>query len=327
MKVLIIGAGAFGTALATTLAKKNPSVSLWVPNEVQRKKIITKGINEKYLPGIKLSKNLIIQEKLETVASEVDIILLCLPAQKTKPFLIKNKNVFAKRSTIVLCGKGIDAHTLDLQSNILKSILPKQDYAILSGPGFADEIAQDLPTAMVIAHSKIKTAKNLQSLLSTKTLRLYSSNDPIGVQLGGALKNVIAISCGIAVGLNLGESAKASLMIRGFSEIYNISIKLGARRKTLLGLSGFGDLALTCNSEKSRNFTAGVKISRKERFSYGKPQPTTIEGIKTAEATLKIAKKLELDMPIFNAVTKVFKESITPQRAAELLLKRPLRVE
>ena len=311
MKVLIIGAGAFGTAMATTLAKKCPSVSLWVPNKVQRDKIITRRVNEKYLPGIKLSKDLIIQENLKTVAKDANIILLCLPAQKTKSFLVKNKNIFSKTSTIVLCGKGIDANTLDLQSNILRSVLSKQDYAILSGPGFADEIAQGLPTAMVIAHSKIRIAKKLQSFLSTNTLRLYSSNDPIGVQLGGALKNVIAISCGISVGLNLGESAKASLMIRGFSEIHSIAVKLGAKKRTLLGLSGFGDLALTCNSEKSRNFTVGVQISRRELVLDSNHQSKTIEGIKTAEATLKIARTLEIDMPVFDAVTKVFRGAIT----------------
>ncbi len=327
MKVLVIGAGAFGTALATTLSKKSSSIFLWVPDNFQRKKIITNRINEKYLPGIKLSNKLIIEEKLETVAREAEIVLLCLPAQKTKPFLIENKNSFAKNSTIILCGKGIDEHSLELQSNILRSVLAKQDYAVLSGPGFADEIARDLPTAMVIAHSKIEIAKKLQSVLSTNTLRLYSSNDPIGVQLGGALKNVIAISCGISVGLNLGESAKASLMIRGFSEMYNVAVKLGAKKKTLLGLSGFGDLALTCNSEKSRNFKMGVKVSRGEFSFDDKPKSGTIEGIKTAEATLKIAKTLKIDMPIFKTVVEVLKGLITPQEAAKSLFKRPLRVE
>ena len=327
MKILVIGAGAFGTALANTLAKENKDVTLWVPNKNQRREIGNKHINHKYLPGIKLSERLITTENLKSISKFADIILLSIPAQKTRGFLIENKDAFSEKATFVLCGKGIDAKKLQLQSDLLLSVLPNQDFAVLSGPGFATEIAKGLPTALIIAHSKIETAKILQKNLSTLTLRLYASNDPYGVQLGGSLKNIIAIACGISEGLGLGESARTSLMIRGFSEIYNFAVKLGAQKKTLFGLSGFGDLSLTCNSTKSRNFLLGKSVVQKNISEKFNLNSKTIEGVRTAEAVLKLSKKLKVEMPIVEAISQIIKGKIEPNDAVQLLLSRPLKIE
>ena len=327
MKVLVIGAGAFGTALANTLAKENKDVTLWVPNKNQRREIGNKHINYKYLPGIKLSEHLITTENLKSVSKLADIILLGIPAQKTRVFLSENKDTFSEKATFVLCAKGIDVKNLQLQSDLLLSVLPDQDFAVLSGPGFATEIAKGLPTALIIAHSKIETAKILQKNLSTRTLRLYASDDPYGVQLGGSLKNIIAIACGISEGLELGESARTSLMIRGFSEIYNFAVTLGAQKKTLFGLSGFGDLSLTCNSTKSRNFLLGKSVVQKNISEKFNVNSKTIEGVRTAEAVLKLSKKLKVEMPIVEAISQIIKGKIEPNDAVQLLLSRPLKIE
>ena len=327
MKILVIGAGAFGTALANTLAKENKDVTLWVPNKNQRREIGNKHINYKYLPGIKLSEHLITTENLKSVSKLADIILLGIPAQKTRVFLSENKDTFSEKATFVLCAKGIDVKNLQLQSDLLLSVLPDQDFAVLSGPGFATEIAKGLPTALIIAHSKIETAKILQKNLSTRTLRLYASDDPYGVQLGGSLKNIIAIACGISEGLELGESARTSLMIRGFSEIYNFAVTLGAQKKTLFGLSGFGDLSLTCNSTKSRNFLLGKSVVQKNISEKFNVNSKTIEGVRTAEAVLKLSKKLKVEMPIVEAISQIIKGKIEPNDAVQLLLSRPLKIE
>tara|TARA_B100000287_G_scaffold41532_1_gene37670 strand:+ start:47 stop:1030 length:984 start_codon:yes stop_codon:yes gene_type:complete len=327
LKILVIGAGAFGTALASTLAKENKDVTLWVPNKNQRREIDGKHFNQKYLPGIKLSERIITTENLKSISKFADIILLSIPAQKTRLFLRENKDAFSKKTTFVLCGKGIDAENLKLQSDLLLSVLPKQDYAVLSGPGFATEIAKGLPTALIIAHSKIETAKILQENLSTLTLRLYASSDPYGVQLGGSLKNIIAIACGISEGLELGESARTSLMIRGFSEICNFAVTLGAQKKTLFGLSGFGDLSLTCNSTKSRNFLMGKSIVKKSISEKLNLNSKTVEGVRTSEAVLKLSKKLKMEMPIVETISQIIKGKIEPNDAVQLLLSRPLKIE
>ena len=327
MKILVIGSGAFGTALATTLAKKTANVCLWVPKEELKSSIKLTKKNEKYLPGIKLSQNLDVCSNLENISKTANIILLCLPAQITKPFLEERKHFFSKNATFILCSKGIDAKSMEVQSDALRSVLPDQNYAILSGPGFADEIAQGLPTALVIAHSDIKNATLLQKLLSTKTLRLYTSVDPLGVQLGGSLKNVIAIGCGISTGLNLGESARISLMIRGFTEICTFAEKLGAQKRTLYGLSGFGDLSLTCNSHKSRNFIMGLNTTMSNFSSDDVSKKLTVEGVKTAEAVLRIAKKLTIEMPVISTISKIINKEIDPKDATEILLSRPLKME
>ncbi len=327
MKILVIGAGAFGTSLANTLAQANKNVTLWVPNKKQREKIDAFNANEKYLPGIKLSNNLFTVETLKPISKHQNTILLCIPAQNTKDFLDENKSAFSSDATFVLCGKGIDAKSLKLQSDILLSALPSQNYAVLSGPGFADEIAKGLPTALVIAHSNIKNAKAFQASLSTQTLRLYASNDPIGVQLGGSLKNIIAIGCGISTALRLGESARTSLMIRGFSEICDFALKLGAQKKTLFGLSGFGDLSLTCNSSKSRNFLMGRNILENGFSNDTNLSFKTIEGIRTTEAVLSLAKELKVEMPVCDIISRIINGKIEPCDAAQSLLSRPLKIE
>ena len=222
-----------------------------------------------------------------------------------------------------MCSKGIDEKTLLLQSQIIEQFLPKSKIAVLSGPSFATELAIGLPTALTLSCKTKKTRGFLQKLISTPTLRVYSSEDIIGVQIGGALKNVIAIGCGMVKGAHLGESAQTALMTRGFSEIVQLGTAMGSNPRTFYGLSGLGDLALTCNSDQSRNFLAGLRFEQNIKNNINK----TVEGVKTASAANKLSVKLGLEVPIIRTVDQILKRKITLKSSITDLLSRPLKNE
>jgi glycerol-3-phosphate dehydrogenase (NAD(P)+) len=225
--------------------------------------------------------------------------------------------------TLVACCKGIDLKTGSGPTSVLQSIVPDTPCAILTGPSFAHDIAAGLPTALTLACEDNDLCAQLQHDLSTANLRLYRSTDVIGAELGGALKNVIAIACGAAIGAGLGESARAALITRGFAEMQRMARAVGAKPETLSGLSGFGDLALTCASEGSRNFRFGISLGRGETFDPS----VTVEGVATAKASLERAKTLGIDMPITAAVVAMIERSLTLKEAMDTLLARPLKEE
>ena len=312
MKLCIIGAGAFGSAMAIAQEKNFISISLW-----SRSKLKTKNLYKS-----KFSKNIETTNSLTSAINMASAIMICIPAQHVYDFF-KNHKVIIPVVPIILCSKGIDEKTLLLQSQIVKYFLPKNEIAVLTGPSFASEVATGLPTALPLAASDDYIRDYLQKLLSTLSLRLYSSNDIVGAQLGGSLKNVIAIGCGMVKGANLGESARTALMTRGLSEIIHLGISMGGRLNTFYGLSGLGDLALTCNSKKSRNFLLG--------FNFGKNITTkssdTVEGIKTASAAYKLATKLDVDAPIIQMVDRILKNEVSLDQSIKDLLNRPLKKE
>ncbi len=310
--VSIIGAGAFGTALAISLARTDRNVTLWGRN------IDGARENTSRLPGHPFPEALRVTNDLAQAAS-ADTLLLCIPMQKTGAFLHENSRFFQEK-TLICCSKGIDLETGKGAVATITSNVPNAIPAILSGPSFAVDIAQGLPTALTIA---AKNPEPLQHLLSSDTLRLYRSQDMTGVELGGALKNVIAIACGVAIGAGLGESARAALMTRGYAEMNRFAIAQGAEPTTLSGLSGFGDLTLTCTSEKSRNFAFGLALGRDTPPDESK----TVEGRATAKAVSNLAKKAGIDMPIANMVAAVSEGAITITEATEMLLARPLKEE
>lgn len=313
--ISVIGAGAFGTALAISLARDGRVITLWAraPDEMEEARE-----NTRRLPGFGFPESLTVTGDLASAAA-APILLLALPLQQIRGFLTEHAALFTGQ-TIVCCSKGIDMETGCGPTQIIRDICPDATPAILSGPSFAVDIAAGLPTALTLA---AQDPEPLQRALTTANIRLYRSTDMAGVELGGALKNVIAIASGIAIGAGLGESARAALMTRGFAEMSRFAEARGAEHDTLAGLSGFGDLALTCTSEKSRNFAYGLALGRGESGAEG----VTIEGKATAMAVSKAAKKARIDMPIANIVVALVSGAITVKEAVEILLSRPLKEE
>lgn len=315
MSVSVLGAGAFGTALAISLARTGQPVTLWArdPGDMARTRE-----NTRRLAGFTYPDSLIVTDDL-SLATQAGIILVAVPMQSLAGFLTQHADLLNGK-TLVACCKGIDLKSGLGPAEIIRRACPDATPAILSGPSFAVDIAAGLPTALTLA---VKDGHALQAALSTPNIRLYRSADLVGVEIGGALKNVVAIACGITVGAGLGESAHAALMTRGFAEMQRFALSRGARPDTLSGLSGFGDLALTCSSEKSRNFAFGLALGRGDPL----PEGTTVEGKATAKAVSNLAQKLGLDMPIAEMVVAVLEKHLTVKEAAEMLLTRPLKEE
>ncbi|HBZ42551.1 MAG TPA: glycerol-3-phosphate dehydrogenase [Maritimibacter sp.] len=314
MSVSILGAGAFGTSLAIAIARSETPVTLWARDPGN---MATTRDNTRRLPGFSFPDALTVTGDLDD--AEDDIVLLAVPMQQLASFLSKHADRFKGRTLVATC-KGIDVSTGESPAEIITRICPDATPALLSGPSFAVDVAAGLPTALTVAAAD---PEPLQNALSGSNLRLYRSTDLTGVATGGAMKNVIAIACGLAIGAGLGESARAALMTRGFAEMNRFAIARGAEADTLQGLSGFGDLALTCTSEKSRNYAYGIALGRGEPPAKG----ITIEGQATAKAVSIAAEKAQIDMPITNMVVAVMAHHITIREASEMLLARPLKEE
>lgn len=317
MTIAILGAGAFGTALACALANDGRDVVLWSRSTDQVSTIKRTGQNPR-LPDVNLPANLAVTDDISGVQT-ASILLLAVPAQQTAQFLNDHQGDLPN-VPLVLCAKGIDLSTFQLQTDLAGKVLQT---AVLTGPGFAGEIARGLPTALTLACSDQHLGETLQQHLSTDRLRLYLTTDTIGAQLGGALKNVIAIGAGIVIGAGLGESARAALMTRGFAEMRRLGVAMGGRDDTFSGLSGLGDLALTCASDKSRNFAQGMAIGQGNLHDDGK----TVEGVATATAACALAKKYNIDMPVTRVVAAILSRQITVDEAMDALLSRPLKQE
>lgn len=317
--ILIFGAGAFGTALAVTLAQNGP-VTLWARDAAHAAEMQATRENARRLPGIALPDSVTVTSG--PVPKGDTPCLLAMPMQTLGGFLSEHANSLAHRP-LVACCKGMDLTTGLGPTGLIARSCPTATPAILTGPSFARDIALGLPTALTLACVDNGTGHSLQRALTTPTLRLYRSTDTLGAELGGALKNVIAIACGVAIGAGLGESARAALMTRGFAEMNRLAAALGAQPQTLAGLSGFGDLALTCCSDQSRNYRYGLSIGQGAPFD-----PTiTVEGAATARAVLARAQALGLDMPITHAVTALVTGELRVAQAMDMLLSRPLKEE
>ena len=317
MSIAILGGGAFGTALAISLSK-NTSVTLWARAPAD---MATLRENTARLPGCPFPKNLTITGNL-TAATVADVLLTAVPMQQLRRFLKGNRDCF-KGKTIVACCKGIEVATGAGPVSVISDELPGAIPAILTGPSFAADIARGLPTALTLACADDIIGKQLQQTLTTDNLRLYRTTDTIGAELGGALKNVIAIACGTAIGAGLGESARAALMTRGFAEMQRLALHLKADPQTLAGLSGFGDLTLTCTSALSRNYRLGLSLGKGTAFDPN----TTVEGAATAQAVHILAQRNALDLPITAAVAGLLENTLDVSCAMRGLLARPLKEE
>ncbi len=321
MSIAVLGAGAFGTALAISLAREGQSITLWARSDVQATRMQRERMNSARLPNAPFPRTLAITADIDAIKAH-QTLLIAVPMQQLWQFAKENQPVLSGK-TLVACCKGIDLNSGLGPSQVIRSAVPNAKSAILTGPSFAHDIAAGLPTALTLASAHLALGKALQQELSTANIRLYRSTDIIGAELGGALKNVIAIACGAAIGAGLGESARAALITRGYAEMQRMAAALGAKSQTLAGLSGFGDLALTCASESSRNFRFGLSLGRDAAFDPS----VTVEGAATAQACHARAKSLNIDMPITAAVAAMISQTLTLNEAMESLLTRPLKEE
>lgn len=319
--IAIAGAGAFGTALAISMSQSGNPVTLWGRDAAGMAEMQRLRENRRHLAGAPFPPSLRLTAQLGDLCTG-DAILLAIPAQHIGSFAAENAALLADKP-LVSCAKGLDLTSLQSPATLLSAACPTSAIAVLTGPSFAADIARGLPTALVLACADTIVARTLQHLLSTPTLRLYRTDDVTGAELGGALKNVIAIAAGIVIGAGLGESARAALMTRGQAEMARLALARRARAETLAGLSGFGDLVLTCTSTQSRNFRHGVALCAGIEPDPGK----TVEGAATARATTALARKLAVDMPISAMVAAVLDAKVTVKEAAIALLSRPLKQE
>jgi glycerol-3-phosphate dehydrogenase (NAD(P)+) len=314
----ILGAGAFGTALAVTLARDGRRVTLWTRDAAHADDMARARENRARLPGVPLPGTLALTCDLGRI--DADCLLLAIPAQALGGFLEAQGDALDGR-TLVSCAKGIDRATGLRPSELLARAGPTARIAALTGPSFAEDIAAGLPTALTLAMAA--DGGELQRRLSTGALRIYLTHDLVGAELGGALKNVIALAAGITMGAGLGESARAAVVTRGFAEITRFAVSAGAEAETMMGLSALGDLLLTSTSPKSRNFAAGLAIGAGRPVASG----VTVEGLATAEAVTAAAGRTGIDMPLAATVAAVSHGRMTVAEAASHLMSRPLRKE
>lgn len=319
--ITVIGAGTFGTSLAISLSKNGTPVTLVARGSTTANSMQLARVNAQRLPDIPFPKSLIVSAKTDSISPESPI-LLAVPMQQLRSVIQDHKGVLANH-LVVACCKGVELATGDGPVKIIADLLPNATPAILTGPSFARDIATGLPTALTLACQDETSGKLLQQRLHTANLRLYRTTDTIGAELGGALKNIIAIACGAVIGAGLGESARAALMTRGFAEMQRMSVALGARPETMSGLSGFGDLTLTCTSDQSRNYCYGLALGRDADFDPA----ITVEGAATARAVHNRARKMHLEMPITDAVVALLDGKIQVKQAIQQLLSRPLKEE
>lgn len=310
----VVGAGAFGLGLAISLSRAGREVRLWARDLDE---LAQSRQNPRRLPGASLPDSVRLCPDLAGLQG-AEVVLLALPMQAMRGFLAGAGKAL-DGLPLVACCKGVDLTTLEGPSAVIRNLCPNSAVSVLTGPSFAADIARGLPTALTLAGGD----EAQQRLLSTANLRLYRSPDITGAELGGALKNVIAIAAGVVIGAGLGESARAALMTRGYAEMTRLATARGARAETLAGLSGFGDLVLTCTSEQSRNYRFGLALGRGEGFDPS----ITVEGAATARAVADLARRDGLDMPVTSMIAALVGQKITLPEAVQALLSRPLKQE
>jgi glycerol-3-phosphate dehydrogenase (NAD(P)+) len=319
--VAVIGAGAYGTALACAALRAGRDVVLYARNAESAAQMQTTRKNPK-LPGVSLDAGINVTSDM-TAAARADIILLATPAQSLREAATALAPLLQPSTPVIACAKGIERGTHKFMTEVITEAMPEVAPAILSGPNFADDVARGLPTAVTLAAKDEKLASDLVQALGSSTFRPYHTTDVRGVEIGGAAKNVLAIAAGIVEGRKLGASALAALTTRGFSELARLGRACGARSETLVGLSGLGDLILSCSSLQSRNFAFGIALGRGEAPNRDK----LAEGEFTAPVLVELAASQNVDMPVSNAVAAILSGRITIDAAIEGLLTRPFKAE
>jgi len=327
-EVAVLGGGAWGTVLADLLARKGVSVRLWAYEADVAKSINDRHENPAYLPGAALSTSLRASNDLAFVVREAPVICSVVPSHVTRHVLSTIAPHVAPGTRLVCASKGIETETLELMGAVAGEALPQAVFVALSGPSFAEEVHEGCPTAIVAASRNAAAAAEAQQLFSTRTFRIYSSDDVTGVTLGGSLKNVIAIAAGILDGLGLGHNARAALLTRGLAEIARLGSALGANAATFSGLAGMGDMILTCTGALSRNRQLGVALASGTTLEqFHAAHNTVVEGVNTAMAASRLAERHGVELPITRQVAAVLFDGVAPRDAIQTLMERTLKAE
>ena len=323
MKITLCGGGSWGTAIARLLSNKGHDVNFYIRNKSVIYDIKKNKENSKYLPGAKFENEINLTNNLLSVLKDIDIFVLAVPTTSSREILEEIKNYLGENVIIVNLSKGFEVDTLKRISEISKEILPRNPFVALSGPSHAEEVGKDIPTTVVASSENLDASKIIQREFSTPIFRIYTNSDLIGVEIGGALKNIIALAAGMNDGLNYGDNSKAALMTRGVYEMSKLGITLGANPHTFNGLSGIGDLIVTCTSMHSRNRRAGILIGKGMSMQDAcKEVGQVVEGVKTVESTYKLSKIYNIEMPITKVLYEILYKNYDPRKAVYELMTR-----
>jgi glycerol-3-phosphate dehydrogenase (NAD(P)+) len=323
----IIGAGAWGTALSQSIRQAGCETVLWSFEPEVAESINKTHENETYLPGIKLDAGIRATSVLEEAAA-TDAVLLVVPAQFMRGVTSQLSGMLARDIPVVVCAKGIEQNSAALMSEVVADTLPGRPVAVLSGPTFAAEVAAGLPTAITVATRDQAVGDELVEALGTQRMRPYLSDDVIGAEIGGAVKNVLAIACGVTEGRGFGNNARAALITRGLAEMTRLCVAKGGKAETMMGLSGLGDLTLTCSSSQSRNYSLGEALGKGNTLDAVLASRNSVaEGVTSAAAVSTLAKRLGVELPITEAVAAIVNGDVTVDAAIEGLLARPFQAE
>ncbi len=326
LKIAVLGSGGWGLALACTCESLGHDVTVWSAFKDEIDTIRRTGELRAKLPGVYIPKSIHLTEDI-SCASGKDIVLVGIPSKFVRSVCMQAKPYVDRKSIVVSTSKGLEDGTLKRMSEILTETFPENTIAVLTGPSHAEEVGRGIPTAVVVASENIEAAKLIQKTFSDNILRLYLNNDVIGCEIGGAVKNVIALCCGVIDGLGLGDNTRAALMTRGLSEITRLGVAMGGKPDTFRGLAGLGDLIVTCTSLHSRNFRAGKLIGQGYTPEKAVQMVGTVEGYACAAAALQLAKKHGVSMPITEEINKVLFEAMPPESAIDSLMHRPYGFE
>jgi glycerol-3-phosphate dehydrogenase (NAD(P)+) len=327
-RITVLGNGGWGTTLALLLAGKGYSVNLWGAFPKYCEEIKRKKENVKFLPGFKIPPQIKISSDLEFACADGEIIVLAVPSQHMRSVVSKINKETVRQKPFVIVSKGIETLTHKVMSQVVRDELGKVSICVLSGPTIARDVALKMPAAVSVASEDPKLASRIRHIFTTEYFGLFESDDILGVELGGSVKNVIAISAGIVEGLGYGSNTRAVLFARGVAEMARLGNKMGARRETFMGLSGLGDLATTCLSPHSRNRTLGEKIGKgKTLKQILKQSEMVVEGVDTCQSTFQLARKLKISMPITEAVHAILFRNKNPREAVKALMNRELHRE
>jgi glycerol-3-phosphate dehydrogenase (NAD(P)+) len=331
MKISVLGAGGWGTTLAILLHYNGHNVTLWEYKKSYARQLLKKRINTSYLPGIKIPKEILINSDIEESTNDKNLIVLAVPSQFLRGVVSKVDFRQIEDSILVSVSKGIENKSLMTMSQMLKDVFPhinENQIGVISGPSHAEEVSQMVPTAVVAASVDIETSKAIQAAFMTSYFRVYASTDILGVELGGAFKNIIAIGAGIIDGAGFGDNTKAAIMTRGVAEISRLGLAMGARPETFAGLSGMGDLIVTCMSRHSRNRFVGEQIGKGKKLKQVlKSMEQVAEGVETTRSAKQLAIKVKIETPITNEVYKILFEDKDPVKATTDLMTRDMKTE
>ncbi len=324
----IIGAGSWGTALSLLLYKNGNHMTVWSVMEDEIEMLKKEHEHKEKLPGVKLPEDMVFTTDLEMTVKGKDVLVLAVPSPYTRSTAVKMAPYVAEGQKIVNVAKGIEEATLMTLSKIIEEEIPKADVSVLSGPSHAEEVGRGIPTTIVVGSKKKESAEYLQNLFMNEVFRVYTSSDVLGIELGAALKNVVALAAGIADGLGYGDNTKAALITRGIAEIARLGISMGGRIETFYGLTGIGDLIVTCASMHSRNRRAGILIGKGATMEAAMNEvKMVVEGVYSAKAGYELSKKYNVSMPIVEQVNKVLFEGVGADAAVKELMLRDKKVE